>query len=66
MTITLGTWIYPLALTLCWFAAALWFIPKPEPSNGWFPDPTPAIVAVLNVLFAAILSLVAWLVWAVI
>ena len=60
ITITLGWWVLPLAITL---ASLLWaFLTPAKPMRGdySFPDVMPAI----RFAGALILSLVAWLIWA--
>lgn len=62
MTVTFGWWALPLLITT---ASVGWSIAIPgEPSHGdySFPDPMPAI----GFVGAVIVSLVAWLIWALV
>jgi len=65
MTITLGSWILPLAVTFLAFAASYALTPAAKPS-GYFPDFGPAIIGALLMLLAVVVSLSAWLLWALV
>ena len=61
VTLTIGWWLAPLAGTLTAFASA-WWLTRPTPRSSYGDD----IAAMMIYGFAAILSLSAWLVWAMI
>lgn len=58
-TIVIGTWIYPLALTLAAAAWALW--ERPSEYMGFMPVRAFNVMVRLGV--GAIASLAAWLAW---
>jgi hypothetical protein len=58
MTITLGWWVLPLMVTIAAFVAAGSY--RPRPSGYGYGDITGALL----VMVALIVSLIAWLVWA--
>lgn len=60
MTITLAWWMLPTAITLIAFATAL-FWPSDSGGGGWMPDLTPLLLMIP----ALFVSLVAWIVYAV-
>lgn len=62
-TITFGWWLFPAAITCVAYAVALWSIPAPRPSS-YFPDFGPAIQGFIYLSLATMVSLAAWLVWA--
>jgi hypothetical protein len=55
MTLTIGWWVLPLAVTIAAFTWALW-----GSDGGTLGD---AVVGSFFVAFAAIISLSAWLIW---
>lgn len=60
ISITLGWWALPLAITLVSLSWAVFTPAKPMRGDYSFPDPMPAI----RFAGALILSLAAWLIWA--
>lgn len=62
VTIHLGWWLAPAVVTAVAFVAAFVFIPKPQ--GGLFPDFGAAFICLMNLALAAIGSLLAWLIWA--
>lgn len=63
ISIPFGWWLAPAILTIFAYAVAWWQIPKPQPSS-YMPDVTPAIVGLVTMFAATIVSLAAWLAWA--
>jgi len=63
MTIEFGWWILPLAVTITAFVIAYRASPETRPSN-YLPDVVSPMIGFGMTLVAAIVSLVAWLVWA--
>ena len=63
MTIELGWWLIPLAITLISFATAKSKTPPTQPS-GYIPDVVSPMIGVGATLIAAVVSLLAWLIWA--
>jgi hypothetical protein len=61
ITLTLGWWVLPLAVTIGAFAWASWGSRESGSGGGYGVDPTPVLVLGL----VLIVSLVAWLIWAV-
>lgn len=59
MTITLAWWMLPTAITLIAFATV--FLWPSSGGGGWFPDLTPLLLMIP----ALFVSLVAWVVYAV-
>ncbi|MBG1233000.1 hypothetical protein [Aestuariivirga litoralis] len=53
----IGLWTLPLAITLIALAVAFWKIPVRDGAGA-------AIIAYLNLLLALVVSLIAWLIWA--
>lgn len=63
VTLSVGWWLLPLGITIGAFGAyAVWEARQPPPT-GW-GDAAGGIVSLLAVGVAAIVSLVAWLIWA--
>lgn len=63
-TITMGWWLVPLAITVATFGGfAVWSISQP-PASG-YDSIGAGIAAAMVFLLATVVSLVAWLVWAV-
>jgi hypothetical protein len=60
MTVTFGWWVIPLAITLGTMSWAILTPGAPMRGDYSFPDPMPAI----RFAGALIVSLVAWLIWA--
>ena len=60
MTLTIGAWIVPAFITLAAFTLAI----KKAPSKGGDYDFASGFIALLFVAIAAVVSLIAWLVWA--
>lgn len=60
LTVDFGWWLAPLALTL---AAFLWAFMNCLPSR--YPSYADGVVALFAFCLATIISLIAWLVWAV-
>lgn len=65
VTIPLGTWLLPLAITLASFGVAIWRANNQSSDNGLFPLGG-VLAAMIFLPFAAIASLMAWLIWALI
>ena len=65
VSITVGWWAVPLAITVASFIAAYKLAAEPD-QCGYFPDFGAAISLAANIAFAIIVSLVAWLVWALV
>lgn len=60
MTITLGWWVIPAAMTL---AFILWgFMPAPPPRG--YGNIADGLVVLISMLGGAIVCLIAWLIWA--
>jgi hypothetical protein len=66
MTISLeiGSWMIPTAITAIAFGRALWLAQK-MPSTGGYGDVGNAAIVLVYVMMALITALVAWLVWAI-
>lgn len=62
--ITFGWWLVPALVTVAAFGAAYLAMPSRRPPSG-YGDIGGAIVALVEFAAAAILSLIAWLAWAV-
>jgi len=56
----IGWWLAPLAITLLSFGWAILTPASPYNGSKYFPDPMPFI----RLVGAIVISLVAWLVWA--
>lgn len=63
MTISLGWWALPAIITLAAYAVAWWRVPAPQPSS-YFPDTGPVILGFIYLSLATVVSLAAWLMWA--
>jgi hypothetical protein len=61
MTITVGIWIVPLAVTIIAFCVASYSTPE---SSGDYGGIGAGLVGVIYLAGALIVSLVAWFVWA--
>lgn len=59
MTITIGYWIIPLLITIISFILALW--PQSNSGNDYGAS---GVISLLFLSGAVILSLVSWLIWA--
>lgn len=65
LSVTLGWWLAPSLVTAASFAAAWWkCVRAPDSGGGYFP--MGAMMAVFLFPLAAIASLVAWLIWALV
>ena len=63
--ISLGWWLLPLAITIGGFAAVRMFGPRMAPQNGsMFPDALGGIMELGSYLVMALVSVIAWLIWA--
>lgn len=62
-TIGFGWWLIPLAITLCSYGRAFWVM-SDEKGGGDYAAIGDALVAVVCLSMATIISLIAWLVWA--
>ena len=64
ITLYLGWWLLPAAITVALFLGwRLWGV-RMRPSNGgMFPDAAGALLEAVGYLVAALLSVIAWLVW---
>lgn len=66
-TISFGWWMAPTLVTLLTFLAAWAFGPKMQPQRGsMFPDIGGALMELLSYAAALVVSLLAWLVWALV
>lgn len=64
MTIKIGWWLIPLLFTVCAFIWAK--MKSPEPKNGhYMPDFVTPVLIMANYGLALLLSLAAWLIWAI-
>ena len=59
-SITLGWWVLPLIVTIASSTWALW--DRPSERGGFIPSPMPLI----RLAGALIVSLIAWLIWALV
>lgn len=67
VSISLGWWLLPLAMTTAAFIVVRVFGPRMQPQNGgMFPDMGGALMELLCYAVAAIFSLLAWLIWALV
>jgi hypothetical protein len=65
MVITLGSWLVPALITVALLLAVRLFGPRMQPQNGnMFPDMGGALIELLTYAAALIVSLLAWLIWA--
>jgi hypothetical protein len=65
MVITLGSWLVPALITVALLLTVRLFGPRMQPQNGsMFPDMGGALIEALAYLAALIVSLLAWLIWA--
>jgi len=64
MTIELGWWLLPLAITIAAYITVWVKCPEKSP-GGYIPDVVSPLIGVGMLLIATIVSLAAWLVWAV-
>lgn len=64
VTITLGTWLFPFFFTLAALGYAWYKDSKTSPSYGGYAALGNSIVGLIYWVPAIILSLVAWLIWA--
>lgn len=64
ITITFSWWLAPLAVTIIAVGAAYWAEPSRTPPRG-YGDIANAIVSVFAWGAATVVSLIAWLIWAV-
>lgn len=64
MTITLGWWIAPLVMTVLVFAWRAYMHKDDGPSFGGYSAIGAGIGAALTLLAAVVVSLIAWLIWA--
>lgn len=66
LTLSLGWWLVPLAITL---AGPLWALPRRRSerrrSSSFWPDGTYAIGSLVRLTVAVIAALTAWLIWSV-
>lgn len=62
MTLTIGSWGIPAAITVLAFVAAVWRCNAEQNTGGYFP--AGAMLALFLMPLAAIVSLIAWLAWA--
>jgi hypothetical protein len=63
--LSIGWWLLPLAITICLFAAHRMYGPRMAPGGGhMFPDALGAFFELGGYLLAALVSVIAWLVWA--
>lgn len=65
MTITLGWWVAPALVTVLAFALVCWGMSDHRPS-GTIGDVAMGIVALVWIAGATIVSLIAWLIWALV
>ena len=65
MTIEIGYWVIPLVITFVSFVVASMCAKEPS-SHGYFPDFGAALLNIIRLAIALIVSLVAWLLWAII
>ncbi|WP_375462966.1 hypothetical protein [uncultured Methylobacterium sp.] len=61
MTITVGLWAFPLAMTMAMIA---WAILMPLPSSGGSFDIGGLLSAIFRAFVVVVGTLLAWLVWA--
>jgi hypothetical protein len=62
MTITIGTWAIPLVISITCFLAV--FLTKPKTMGGYLDPMFAALQVLASLAGATIISLIAWLVWA--
>lgn len=65
MTFTVGSWILPLAITFAAFATGYALTPTAKPSS-YFPDFGAAVIGAICMMLSVIVSLAAWLIWALV
>ncbi len=63
MTITIGIWVLPLIVTIVAFLVANYSIPE---SHGDYGGIGAGLVGVIYLAGAAVVSLLAWLLWALV
>lgn len=63
MTITIGSWLIPAALTTL-FLGGWWAWSAAQPSSGGYGAIGAGLIDAIALLGAIILTLIAWLVWA--
>jgi hypothetical protein len=64
-TISFGWWLVPAFVTVCAFSANRLFGARMGPQNGsMFPDIGGALMELLGYVAALAVSLLAWLIWA--
>lgn len=65
VTIAFGWWLAPAILTIAFLAGWRVFGVRMQPQGGsMFPDTVGALVEMAGYLVAALLSTIAWLIWA--
>lgn len=63
LTLSLGWWLLPLAITI---AGPIWALPRrsdEQPNGGMFSDMGYTFGVAFRLLIAAIVALIAWLIW---
>lgn len=63
MTMTIGTWVVPLTVTIIALCAASYSTPE---GRGDYGNIGAGLVGVIYLAGAVIVSLIAWLIWAVV
>jgi len=63
MTITVGIWVVPLMVTIISLSMAVYSVPE---GRGDYGNIGAGLVGVIYLAGAAIVSLIAWLIWAVV
>jgi hypothetical protein len=63
ITIQFGWWLLPLAVTVCSYGRAFWLLPD-ELGGGDYAATGKALCGLVYLGAATIISLIAWLVWA--
>lgn len=65
ITISLGWWLLPLAITTLLLGGWRLFGVRMQPNNGgMFPDAGGALMELCGYIVAALLSVIVWLLWA--
>ncbi len=65
MTITIGWWVIPAAITVLGLTLPFVFAPRPHHSS-YGPDVGSAVIGFAYLCFGVIVSLAAWLIWALV
>lgn len=65
MTINIGWWLIPLLVTVVSFTVAVRKAPQDQ-RGGYVPDVISPMLGAALLLIAAIVSLFAWLIWALV